>query len=142
MGLVDFDANRIDGGEVVINMNKNWGRMPYPKFLETAPVLILQDGELIWEGMCYFAYRSRTVVERDGVRHEVAARATTEEDLGKCGVKLGGPGTELRVLTGGETKNFFVVNYVPKYNPDGSFHHITMNLLEGAEACGDAIFEE
>ena len=114
--------------------------MPYPKFLETTGAKILSGEELLWEGKCYFVYRARAVQEREGVKQNVTARATVDVDLTRYGKEFSG-GAEFRARVGAGAyemeKGFVIENFVPVYNPDGSFHHITFHLLEGAEGSAD-----
>ena len=121
-------------------MVRDWGQMPYPKFLETSRAELACGDEVLWSGMCYFAYRARAVVEKDGVKQNVNARATMEADLTEFAAQVSRPAACLKVWHGGALKSFGIVEVTPAYNPDGSFHHISFSLLEGAIGDeGDAV---
>jgi len=108
---------------------RKWGKMPYPKFLETESCVVRRDGDEIWSGMCYFVYRGRAVAARDGVHEEVNGRVTMDADLA-CAIGRAGDG-DVEFFVGG--RRFGMVDFRPFYNPDGSFHHVTFNLLERRE---------
>ena len=109
---------------------REWGKLPYPKFLETELAVIADGDEELWRGMCYYVYRGRAVVSKDGMHEEVNARMTTEADLTEFMRRFDGGGLDFFV--GG--RSFAMSNYRVAYNPDGSFHHISFSLLERAEA--------
>jgi len=113
-------------------MTRDWGRMPYPKFLETSQAELVCGEKVLWTGMCYFAYKTRNAVEKDGIKQNVNARATTEADLTAFAAQFGKADAALIVRHGGAAKSFGIVDAMPAYNPDGSFHHISFALLEGA----------
>ena len=107
----------------------NWGRMPYPKFLETSECLVFGGGDEVWRGKVFFGYRAKGERERDGTNQIAAATATTDQDL------MGLLGDyEIRDLEmdvpGGR---FLVVEMRPFYNPDGSFHHLEFGLIGTGE---------
>ena len=127
----DADADGSYEGEFGM-MERSWGKMPYPKFLETEPAVIADGDAVLWVGMCYFVYRGRAVVARDGAHEEVNARMTTDADLTGLMRRFDGNSFGLDFKIRGRC--FAMVSATPSYNPDGSFHHITFGLLERAEA--------
>ena len=76
---------------------REWGKMPYPKFLETEQAVIADGGEELWRGMCYYVYRGRAVVSKDGMHEEVNARMTTEADLTEFMRRFDGGGLDFFV---------------------------------------------
>ena len=135
MGVDGADADRADEGEFV--MVRDWGKMPYPKFMETSRAALVLGGEVLWSGMCYFAYKARVAVEKDGIIQSVDARLTTETDLSAFMCQANNPAAYVEVWHGGTRKTFGIVTALPAYNPDGSFHHITFSLLERATGGDD-----
>ena len=106
-------------------MMRNWGRLPYPKFMETTDCIILAHGEEVWRGLCYFAWRSRHVQQPDAQSTATTATATTDQDIVKILAGFGDGELEFRV----QARGFLVEGMRPSYNPDGSFHHLAFELL-------------
>jgi len=105
-------------------MLKNWGKLVYPKFLENWEGEVTSNDDTIWKGNCYFSWKSRGKRPKDGTQDNVTARATTDMDIV---VKLQ-PEGELMFKV--NEREFMVGAWRPYYNPDGTFHHLTFDLLE------------
>ena len=105
-------------------MLKNWGKLVYPKFLENWDGEIRLGNATIWAGKCYFAWRSRGRHPKDGRHDDVVARATTDTDFV---ADLQGEGELIFKVN---NRDFLVNDWRPNYNPDGTFHHLSFELLE------------
>ncbi|MCL2619855.1 MAG: hypothetical protein FWD97_02830 [Defluviitaleaceae bacterium] len=106
------------------NAGAAWGKLAYPKFLENWDGALFLDGREVWAGRCYFAWRSRGNRQRDGVLDDVSARATTDVDF--VGELHGGGEMVFDV----EGREFLVKGWRACYNPDGTFHHLSFDLLD------------
>jgi len=115
-------------------IGNRWGKLPYPKFLESHNFMIWARGDVICYSSCFFGYRVNVKREDDGVAQDVAARATTDDagflhmldglDLAELDFRLRG--------TDGEYRSFLVEELRVVDNPDGSFNHLSFGLLDMA----------
>ncbi|MCL2353223.1 MAG: hypothetical protein FWC69_01180 [Defluviitaleaceae bacterium] len=114
---------------------KNWGKLAYPKFLENDIASVeSKDGQVLWKGPCYFAWGLRKDVDKNATGSNIAGRATSnDEDLGDI-VKNHNPLDFLFSISlkGGRSKDFVIQEVHTRANPDGSFHHISFNLIDAA----------
>ena len=136
MGLADSFADGLDEGElwmsglgsgVKTRFVRNWGKLPYPKFLETTSAAILRDGVVAWEGKCYFAARIQRVQSKDGVHENVDARATISEDISEIVRRFAENCVDMEFRVKG--RRFIIVRGLPAHNPDGSFHHLRLGVV-------------
>jgi len=101
VGLAYLDGYRAyEGGYLMVL--KNWGKMPYPKFMENSECVIAASGQEIWRGKCFFSWRNRVKRERDGALEESLAVATVSVDLQDV---LGGLGCCIIIKTYLTTSN-------------------------------------
>jgi len=117
-------------------MERNWQRLPYPRFLENT-LGSLWCGQLkLWDGKCIFSFRGAVRRQGDGRQEDYTAVATMSADLTGIIGRAHEAGLEFRVAVkiGGVAamRAFDVVEVLPAYNPDSSFHHITLRLRERA----------
>jgi len=105
---------------------KNWGKMPYPKFLQTTYAKIIEDSECIWKGFCYFSWSMKKIQRNDGTEEKIFARATTDEDIRIFLENY----DKVSFVIESMQKEFVIRDVLPSFNPNGNFHHISLTLLE------------
>lgn len=123
-------------------MERSWGKLPYPRFLEKTRAILYRGDKVLWKGYCIFSYRSKVEIEKDSAYPEVLAVATTSADLREfidivhesdiwfCididVIKIPEPDKPRLV----QFRFFDVMEIVPSYNPDSSLHHTMLRLRE------------
>ncbi|MCL2575132.1 MAG: hypothetical protein FWE33_01740 [Defluviitaleaceae bacterium] len=120
-------------------MLKNWGKLPYPKFLQNWDFGIFLSGEEVWRGWCYFGECVNVKRENDGVLQDVTAIATTDCEkvlrVARC-CDL----QDLEFLC--NDIRYDVVEMKVVNNPDGSFNHICFGLKNALVAAAQAIRQD
>ena len=101
-------------------------KLPYPTFLETTRARIELDGEVLWEGLCFFMQRASFKREVDGVLSQRMAKATISEDFGDLYEEVY-KGVTFVVVEG--EKRYIIEGLRRTNNPDGSFHHWALELV-------------
>ncbi|MCL2752588.1 MAG: hypothetical protein FWE44_00385 [Defluviitaleaceae bacterium] len=120
------------GLNIVPMFKGNWGKLPYPKFLETSLLEVWVRGEVVADGQCYFGYRVSARREADGVESRTKARATScDAGLLQAVLAYDLEEMEFGVCRGGDGYTMFLVEELRVVdNPDGSFNHVYFGLVD------------
>ena len=112
---------------------KTWGKLPYPTFMENNDCAVFVGKEKLWQGKCYFSWRTKRAQAQDSLSRNLEGLATIRADLQdvfgglRCGELV------FLVWVGGLAYRFLVEELRCLYNPDGSFHHMRFRLIDAAE---------
>ena len=105
-------------------------KLPYPKFLETTNAAIYIDGEQQWKGKCFLMKKARFSREQAGVLTEITAKVTISDDISH--IELAQQNNTEISFKAGACQPFIVKGIRRINNPDNSFHHYGLELIEGA----------
>ena len=106
----------------------SFGKLPYPRFLQVTPAEIFRKDELVWSGKCYLSYRKTQEKDSAGEATDILAKATFDEDLGCILGDLSDFRLRCPHLYEGGMSLFLILGSRAAYNPDGSFHHMSLDL--------------
>ncbi|MCX7924133.1 MAG: hypothetical protein N3B21_19315 [Clostridia bacterium] len=107
-------------------------KLPYPKHLDTTPIVVnltdglTEEGEQnevsTYTGFCNLSEHTKTVLDANGQKVQLEATALIGEDIGPT----------LKTITGNvilNGKKYKIFKSARPRNPDGSVHHTKLELM-------------